>query len=322
MLTIPMYHVGYSQESHLKLTKPNEKPKILALAVCALALTSSSWATVTACAPSATGNTLATYAPAAVGTGCGSINMSFENLSLTEPVNNGTGTVQTAFNNAFFVTGAGASGNTMSPITATFDPTGNNWITTATTSGSGNSYQAKINYAALAHTGGGYTGGTYPTPSDVNLHWAFSSLTLNPLGSITGSVGGTLAIEVVLHICVGGTSIDPGPCPSGNSALIIAQMNGNGSTFSFTCVASGFTWGSCGAGGFGSNTINFTSHPVQIALQDLYSVSGVGTSGTLTLNSIDNVFGEGADTPEPATLGVVGLSLAALGALRYRRRKS
>jgi hypothetical protein len=280
---------------------------------------SSAWGAIAACSPGpGPGNAFntAAYTPTAMGSGCASINLSFENLGLTGATATGLGVTEATANNAFFVTGTGASGNTVGPVTIQFDPTtASNWSINASVLGS--TTGATLNYVVFAHTGGTDGHGTYPSPTDTNLQWDFNSLALTPAGSMSGNTGGSNE-SVTMVICIGATSTSG--CAAANTATVTGTINTNTSTFTFGCsTGAGFSWGSCADAT--SNLINFTTHPVQIAISDTYLVDGaILTGATVTLNNFQNTFGETTNAPEPATLSLVGAMLG-LGIL-YRRRKA
>src|SRR6185295_6504218 len=103
------------------------------------------FAAIAACSGTGTGNALSTYA-AGLGNGCGAVDLSFENISLSSPVATGGGVAETTANNAIVVTGT----TPQAGVTAQFDPTvAGNW----SLNGPGNeSTGATINYAALTHS--------------------------------------------------------------------------------------------------------------------------------------------------------------------------
>jgi len=266
------------------------------------------WGSIAACATTPTGNNLATYAPTALGNGCSSIDVSFENLGLT-----GTGgsPAQTTANNNIYSTATAASGNSVGPVSAFFDASAANWVL----SGGGTaSTQGTISYVATAHTGGGF--GAAPTSGG---NWYFSGLVLNPTASITGGVGNMITVTMTFCLNATSTSVGVGGCTIGNEGMISATYDGT-SPVTFSCV---FGAGGC-VSSFG-NTINFGggTQPTQIAISDAYTITkGSSANNTLTLTNFENQFIQAATAPEPSTFVLMSLGLLGAGLVRLRQKRS
>jgi len=276
-------------------------------------------AAITACPNTAgTDALLSTYttggtpgaATGSIGTGCSSINVSFDNISLTATAPTGAGVAQTNANNAIFATGTAASGNTVGPVSITFDPETTNWQLAASgTTG------ATIGYEAISHTGPSVPYGA--SPSNPALQWDFSTITLTPTGCISGGLGNGASITVQMTVCLSASGTSA--CDAAHSATVTGLLNTQSSTFNFTCLAGGSFAGSCGSAT--SATLTLNPHPTQIAISDTYTFSRTNGSASLTLTNFTNTFGESADTPEPSTLILMSGALLGLGAL-VRRRKA
>jgi hypothetical protein len=282
---------------------------ILAMLACG----SVAFGSIAACSTTATGTPLsnADYAGAGLGNGCASVNLSFENFGFLSGSHTGSGVTQSTSNNAVFSTGTGASGDSVGPVTITFDPTtAANWVLT-----SNGTTGATISYVAIAHTGGSYTGGSYGSPATPGYFWDFSTLTFNVSGQLAANNANSSG-SVTQTICVGATSVSG--CASANLATITATLTDTAVTFSCS-VGAGFAWGACLSAT--SNVLNFSTHPTMIALQDVYTLSRTGNND-VTLSSFGTTFGEVADSPEPATITLTSGALLGLAFCAVRKRRN
>lgn len=270
---------------------------------------------VTACPTSSTGSALNSFPSGNIPTlGCGDVDLGFNNFTAGGTVYNGaTGTtLTTGLADIYAPTGPSPSGNTQGTISDDFDVPGTS--TWSVASGSGvHSDTSNIGYEATVLNG---ISGVTP-PSSSGYIWAINSL----------GIGATYAADpagdsIVIHeqICGGATSVTVGSggCTAADSATITETITGGTNPTiaysSSSLTGTVFTFNS--STGILTSSIGFT----QIAINDSVVISRGTGDGTVTLTSYSNSFGQFAESPEPATFGLMGAALAGLGALRLRNR--
>jgi hypothetical protein len=129
-------------------------------------------------------------------------------------------------------------------------------------------------------------------------------------------------VFVTESFCLNGTAISG----CSNGGYIQYQDNGaGGGVVTAVICYNGGNYSSCIPGA--PTTLASPTTPITLALptgitsifiQDV--VLSINTNGSDYLGQFQNGFDEGSFTPEPATFGLVGLALAGLGVLRYRRK--
>lgn len=272
---------------------------------------------INACATSATGTVLNTIS--GVGNGCGSIDLSFENIAISgASVASGSGFVAPSLlNTALYVTGSAPSGGSIGAISLKFDPTtGSNWDSTV----ANDALAATYTYAAIAHSSGTYSSApviSYNPPPSGTI-WAFSRLAPTISGTIESGSGPTAQASVTTTFCLGAASTSG--CSAADTGSIVATITA-GSSIAFAC-GSGTT-----------STSNYSCTTGVITIANGVQVTTIGLSSVVNFNApkadtklfaITN-FGATFDqitlTPEPSTVTMLGGSLLALGLLAKRRKR-
>lgn len=271
-----------------------------------------SQAAISACATSATGSTLDTFGATALGNGCASVNLSFENLGISGATGNGGGdgyTPPTTTNTAIFATSTAFSGNAITPITLTYNPvTAADWDDTA---GGASSLTATFTGAVTANSSGSYTGGSYTQPL-AGFAWVFNTLTLAASGDVANTAGNSIAIQQT--ICLNTTTFSAG---CANRAVLQANFAAGTTSPTLSCTIQAGTLGSCSSTTLNlANGLNVTS----LAYSTAVTVTRVVNGGLVDLNSFSNTFNQTAVTPEPSTFGLLGFAFIGLGAYSRRRK--
>ncbi|MBV8846667.1 MAG: PEP-CTERM sorting domain-containing protein [Bryobacterales bacterium] len=234
------------------------------------------------------------------GNGCAEIDKSFTNISITNMSGAGAPDATGIY---MFATGTPPIGNTISPVGVTFDTPGPGatWNVTG-----GASIAETINYQVNANTGG-----SYPTPATPGLVWAINQIALTPSVNIQNFFGGTNDnATITLAFCLNATS-----CTGTATGTIVASYSGT-NTAVYSCSYSGCVSGT-------SNTVNLTGSVTQIAIAESLTInsSPVSPLNSVTINSIQNQFGEVAalgPVPEPATFVLIGAGLLGIALRKLR----
>ena len=273
----------------------------------------SSQAAISACTAVATGTVLTGLNGA--GNGCSSIDLSFEDFTVSGASGTNGFVAPTLANTAVFATGTAPSGNTINPVTLTFNPsTAANWDALTSDAISG-TLGATFSFVSNAHTGG-----SYPV-ADPGFAWYFDSVTLGA----SGAVGNTIlqSITITQTLCLGVSNA--ASCSAANQGIITASFAVNSSLPTFACSESSSNL-VCTGGGTPATSptldILNSSQFTQIYSSTTISASHFFFGNTVDLNSFNLQFAQIAETPEPSTLGLMGTSLMALCALARKRRKS
>jgi hypothetical protein len=259
------------------------------------------WASVTACATAAAGNTFSSYGASSSSDGCAEIDKSFTSLgAVSGPI--------LATDLRLWATGTAPSGNTIKPVSVNFDTTGS--TDTWRVVGNGTATQnSSFSYVVNANTGGSYTGGSYPSPS-VGFVWAINKITLVPTGTYSNAGSGTET--VTMTFCLGqATTIG---CAAADSGTITATFSSS-STPTYTCLVG--SAGSCVSAA--SDIVNGFAF-TKIAVLNIISLNETYPGNqTFTLKKIKTNFGEFAESTEPSTFPLLGTGLIGVAFIRYRK---
>lgn len=297
------------------------------LAACAITAVPG-YAVTAACASTATGTVLDTIDSANSGNntnnalGCGSVDLSFDNLAFSgTPTASGGYTAPTLTNTALFVSGGTIANNTISQMSMTVNPTSSTlWSSTySAASPSAGALTFTLNYSVTAQSSGSYGNGgstTAYTQPDPGFRWYFDKISAGIAGTVTNIPGTTTQSAVVTTtFCLGSTSVVG--CSAANSGTLTATI-AEGSVISLACSAS---------------TTNYTCSSGTVDLINTIRVSTIGFSsvvnltrannsnaGTVGLDSFSINFDQVAYAPEPSTFALLGSALIALGCARKRRQ--
>jgi hypothetical protein len=249
--------------------------------------------------------------------GCASLDLSFDNISLSNATASGGFTAATLANTAMFLTPGTVSlpNNTITGTSMTVNPTtSTNW-----TSSTAGSMTFQMDYSVTAHSSGGYgTGGNTPyTAPNPGSTWYFSQFT----GAISGTVpnwpgsGNVQNVQAVTTFCLGAVSVTG--CAAANLGTVTASIaeSTQGGTTTISCSGTGSNY-TCANGVVTIlNTLRFSD----IAFRTV--VTGNEGNGTVTLNNFGMQFDQTAYTPEPSTFGLLGLALLLLASLAKSRNR-
>lgn len=258
------------------------------------------WGAISACATGAQGNSFASYGSSSSTNGCSEIDKTFTNLSL----DSATGTIpMTTTNLSIWANGTAPVGDTLGPVTANFDGSAaNSWQVSL----KNQTQDTTFSYVATANTGG-----SFPSPSTAGLIWAINSLQLVVTQGPDSNSGATST--VTMNFCLGATTT----AGCGNLGTIVGSFVGSNAP-TYTCSFAGCVSAT-------GNVVNFTS-VTQVAISQSVHLVMDGSNGhEAEIGNIANVFGETAfsgGVPEPSSFLLLGSALAALGALRSRRKKA
>ena len=266
-----------------------------------------SQAAISAC--STTGTAITGYSGA--GNGCATLDLSFANIVLSGASSSGSFGTPTAASTNFFTTSTSFSGNTATPLTATFGPgTGADW---SATNSSTSALNMTITGSVTAHSSGTYNGGanSYTQPL-AGYYWALTSIALNAAGTTSGGVGNSMAITQT--ICLNTTAFSGG---CGERYTLTATWGGAATSPTLGCAVVAGSGASCS----GSRLLISPQTVTAISFQTVVALNRVN-GGVATLTSFSNTLDQSAQTPEPGTFGMLSAALVGLGVLAKRRKKA
>ncbi len=279
-----------------------------------LMFSSVSYGAISACATASTGTVLTGLSGS--GNGCAAVDLSFENLAVTNSSATGPAfNAPTTANTALYTTSSTPVGNIIATAGLTINPVnGGDWE--RTTGNNTSTMTATFSWVTFAHTGGTYGSGTPYSLPDPGNGWFFDAITLLTSGNVTSIAAGN-SITVAQTICL--NALTTASCGVDSLATITATYNpGAGTTAAFSC-STGSASLSCINGNSGLDILN-SLHVTQIAFSTAITLNRTG-SGTVDLNYFTTNYDQFADAvaPEPSTFGLMGVALAGLGALKRCR---
>ena len=240
-------------------------------------------------------------------TGCQGVDLQFSGFSTAGSINGGGGNA-----NAFpgisditmGITGGAVSGDTISPIRATFyDPhNSRNWFVTQNVGGqpllSILSYVVRVDNSGAAPA---------TPPASPGMQWSLNSVTLG-YASILGIDGPGDYVTARTEFCLGATSVIG--CATANYGYIQAAT-----TVAGTVLTAYFA----GAVLPPSLTVNFAGTYNLIAIRNTFTLAR-NNGGLVEFLRPFNEFGQGPVVPEPATVGLVAAALCGLLVIARRRQ--
>jgi hypothetical protein len=265
---------------------------------------------VTACATTANGNALSTYASATTNTpplGCGNIDLGFSNFTAGGTLYNSTGaatTFTTALADIYSPTATGPTGNTQGPISNDFDVPGT--PTWSLISGSGQNGPTTSDVAYTLNVLNGTSGVTEPTST--GFVWAVNTIGLSATATVPAVTGNTVVITEI--VCIDSNSI--AGCSAAHTAELIETFSSTGHTFTDANLGSSFTFNAT------NGTLTVNAGFVTAAIEDEVVLTRTG-GNTVSLTTLSNTFDQFAEAPEPSTFVLFGGALAGLLALQKRR---
>ncbi len=181
-----------------------------------------------------------------------------------------------------------------------------------------------------------------PSAPPPGLNYAIVALALSQNVSLTTGFPPGTADSIVLYeyFCAGGAAA----CAGGSSAtgninmtaptagFLVYKLNGNGNGYTAgtsSCFNNGNTNAATDCATLAnaapsSSLINFGTSNYSGGFQSIYTFStlSVNSGGDDTaLNFFKETYFQELDTPEPATFGVMGIALAGLGILSFRKKR-
>jgi PEP-CTERM motif len=243
--------------------------------------TPSAWAGITSCASSASGNTLSSFGATSSANGCAAVDITFESLSLTGASQTGHGTDPTISNISVY-------------------SSSNNFYVDgfADINGSG-SEKATVGFEAVGGTNG-------------NFHAVYESLTLQANG-IDLSRGSTVSITE--NFCLNSSqALVGGNCTAADHGTITALYTSSGVSYSCAFGTAGVCLGSA------SNEVTFSGFLMPLTSIAISEAVNINSTNWVQMSNIDNVFQVQMESPEPASMALVGVALAGLAAITYRKR--
>lgn len=265
-----------------------------------------SQAAISAC--STTGTAITGYSGAS--NGCATLDLSFQNIVLVSAGSSGSFGVPTAASTNFFTTSTSFTGNTATPLTATFGP-GMFADWDGSSGGATSSLDMTITGSVTANSSGTYNGGSYTQPL-AGYHWALTSIALNAAGTTSGGVGNSMLITQT--ICLNTTAFSSG---CGQRYTLTATWGGAAVSPTLGCAVAAGSGASCS----GSTLVISPQTVTAISFQTVVALDRVDR-GVATLTSFGNTLNQSAQTPEPGTFGMLSAALVGLGVLAKRRKKA
>jgi len=301
---------------------------LLPLIALTVVTTAPSYGVTAACASAATGTVLDNIDSANNGNnlnnalGCGSVDLSFDNVSFNgTPTASGGYTAASLNNTALFVTGGTITNNTISQMSMTVNPTSSAlWSSTYNAgSPSAGAMSFTLNYSVTAQSSGSYGNGgstaAYTQP-DPGFRWYFDKISAGIAGTVTNIPGTTTQSAVVTTtFCLGSNSIVG--CAAANTGTLTATI-AEGSVISLACSASTASY-TCASGAV---TLVNTLRVSTIGFSSVVNLTRANNSsaGTVGLDSFSINFDQVAYAPEPSTFALLGTSLVALAVFAKRRQ--
>ena len=174
--------------------------------------------------------------------------------------------------------------------------------------------------------------GTYDVLVDPAFSNSITSMTLSANATFGTPTVGTDNITLFEYFCAGGAAACAGggaatgginlSSPTAGYLEFIDDGNGFGSgSNQFVCFNNGGS--SCTAST--NNTVNFKTSIYTAGFTDIFIANNISVSSTsgvqVSLNNFTENYFESLDAPEPSTFILMGSALAAVAALRLRKRK-
>lgn len=162
-------------------------------------------------------------------------------------------------------------------------------------------------------------------------YYAITSMNLLANASFSLPAGASDNVTLFEYFCAGGSAA----CTTGTltaginlaaptAGYIEFVENGSGFSTSASEVIC-FNNGGSSCTAVGGNTVNFAASIYTAGFTNIIVASGISVSSSssaqVSLNRFTENYFETLDTPEPATFGLMGVVLAGLGLLSFRKRK-
>lgn len=298
-------------------------PRLAAIGT--LLLAANGWGSTAACITKAS---LSSFGATATGSGCYETDQTFSNFAT---VNGSTSTGVAQSNSTIDIAGSD---------TFTSETLNTPWLVSEAFSG------ATAADFAVTGTGGATTKGTmsmlvnstnayltnptYPHPQ-AGANNFITSVSLATSGTTGDANNNDDSLVVVEMFCIGSGACTTGA--GGDEVILTATYGNNSSTPSYTCaLGAGVTAAtahiaaaSCpGTASAAPIVVSFSLNVTTLTVTDIYTlaahVNAAGGNTTVTLNNFTDVFGEEELAPEPSSFFLLGLALAAVAALRLRRK--
>jgi hypothetical protein len=305
---------------------PHSRQCLLALLLsgCAPAV----WPAIATCT---TGTTLDNYQPAALDSGCAAVDKSFSNFVVNAQPDSAVGTPAT-----ITLTSNSTLGDILTPTGGLAVAEFTSPAFTQANTPNGQSEQTDISYVVQANTGGTlggytYTNGVNGYVSPAAGAWGISTITLDVSRIVTTGAFGTSTFVGSEQFCLGTTAGVVG-CPTADYGLIeiILEADGAGGTdyITFECTAPGGTISAgCNQPSFSANNsgtiITFTlpgTGVEAVSVTDTFNLNAQ-SGGSITLDGLNNDFGEETVTPEPSSFLLAGPVMFAMLLLQRKRRE-
>ncbi len=283
------------------------------------------WGSTAACITKAT---LASFGTPATGDGCYETDKTFSNFTL---VNGSSGTGVAQSTSTVDIAGSDTFGGEKlnTPWTVSEAFTGVTAADFAVTGTGGATTKGTM--SMLVNSTNAYlTNPGYPHPQ-AGANNFITSVSLSTSGTTGDANNNDDSLTVVEMFCIGNGACTTGA--GGDEVILTATYGNNSSTPSYTCaLGAGVTAAtahivaaSCPATANAAPiVVSFALNVTTLTVTDVYTlaahIDAAGGNTTVTLNNFTDVFGEEELAPEPSTFILLGLALAAVAALRLRRK--